>query len=347
MSRLEQKIELTERLVRKYFRKKPTCTGAIGILTPDGETVRGFGQPEGFDYANAMFEIGSITKVFTASLLSVMADQGRVRLTDSVGRYLPEAAGNPYASAITLEQLATHTSGLPRLPDNLRATITNPDNPYENYGETHLIEYLCRVSAPKKNRTSMEYSNLGAGLLGHLLARSEGKSYEETVREEILQPLSLGSTGISLSEEQIARFLPVYSFHGKLRKPWDLGVLEGAGALRSTATDLMKFLRSVMGKDSAPPAAPLRACLAPRHEVTKDLKVGLGWMVQSKKGGGTVYWHNGGTYGSTSFFGFDPDRGTGVVILTNNGTSPLTMILSSLGLAKMPVDHLGYSLLAD
>jgi CubicO group peptidase (beta-lactamase class C family) len=334
---------LADSLVNQYFKRRKSLTLTIGIVANDEQYIWGYGQHHSFDYSSAIYEIGSITKVFVTSLLSIMEKKGLVNLTDSIGKYIPELIENNKVKNITLEQLATHTSGLPRLPGNLKDTITNKLNPYENYKEHHLIDYL--KSFDSKLVQTVVYSNLGMGLLGYILSTHMKQSLDEMIREEICLPLSLTNTTFHLHEDQKARLLPVYKANGKQVLHWDLDVLAGAGALKSTVLDLINFMKANLGLSEFPFTKQLQECHQPRHTLLSDWEVGLGWMVKTEKNGEKIYWHNGGTYGSTSFIGFHKEKKAGVVVLTNNGTSTLTHILSSFGLAKMPVDAIGFKLI--
>ena len=267
-----------------------------------------------------VFEIGSITKVFTASLLADMVARGEVRLDDPVANYLPRAVRMPVRRGgrpITLLDLATQSSGLPRIPDNF--SPRDSSNPYADYSVQQLYEFLSRYQLPRDPGAAYEYSNLGMGLLGHALALRAGMSYEQFLTRRILRPLGLKETSITLTKGLDARLAPGHDGAGQVVHNWDLPTLAGAGALRSTATDLITFL--VANLDST--ATPLSRTLQQTHgerQPTNDpnLKIGLGWHVLSRPVG-KIVWHNGGTGGYRSFIGFDPVRRIGVVVLCNNG----------------------------
>ncbi|MEI6108376.1 MAG: serine hydrolase domain-containing protein, partial [Opitutae bacterium] len=219
---------------------------AGGFVT--GESVEGkvqyaaIGAPlprEGLAPEKAIFEIGSISKVFTSLLLAQTVIEGKAALTDPISKFLPPGLNlDPKVAGITLEQLATHTSGLPRLPDNLGAT--DPLDPYANFTTGRLEDFLRRYHPAATPPQSMAYSNLGAGLLGHLLERIHGRPYATLLAERITGPLGLPDTVITLSPEQQTRFATPHSGTMPV-KPWQMGSLQGAGAIRSTAADLIKF----------------------------------------------------------------------------------------------------------
>jgi D-alanyl-D-alanine-carboxypeptidase/D-alanyl-D-alanine-endopeptidase len=272
--------------------------------------------------ARSVFEIGSVTKVFTATLLAEMAGRGEVRLDEPVAELLPASVRVPSRGgrAITLVDLATQSSGLPRLPGNLAPR--DDANPYADYTEAQLFAFLASYQLPRAPGAEYEYSNLGVGLLGLALARRAGTSYERLVAERILAPLGLRDTRIALSPDQRARLVPGHDETGAAVSNWDVPTLAGAGALRSTAEDLIAFLAANLaaarGK-GGPLARAMRQAHAPRRPTASPgMSIGLGWHVVDAS---RVVWHNGGTGGYHSFVGFAPDRGVGVVLLTNSTLS--------------------------
>lgn len=277
-----------------------------GIARPiDGQTV---------------FEIGSVSKVFTATLLADMVRRGEVNLSDPVARLLPPSVRVPSRDGreITLETLATHTSGLPRLPSNLAPA--NPDNPYADYTVEQLYQFLGTYQLTRGVGESYEYSNLGAGLLGHALALRLAKSYEAVLTERVLAPLGMKDTRITLTTEMKGRLAQGYAATGYASSYWDLPTLAGAGALRSTVNDMLMFLAANLGSAGKPTLPFLEATHAARHEAGKAGQIGLGWHI--RRGADVeIVWHNGGTGGFHSFVGFDEKRGIGVVILHNSAVS--------------------------
>ena len=181
----------------------------VGVIEPKGRRVIAHGSlgkadPHPPD-SGTIFEIGSITKVFTALLLAEMAHHGEVSLFDPVAKYLPKDVRAPERSgrSITLKDLATHTSGLPRLPTNLAPK--NPANPYADYTVEQLYQFLSTYELTRDIGSRFEYSNIGGGLLGHVLARRANTNYEDLVHSRIGGPLGMNSTGITLMPKQKAR----------------------------------------------------------------------------------------------------------------------------------------------
>ena len=269
---------------------------------------------------NTVFEIGSATKVFTATLLAEMIGRGEVHLDDPVAKYLPATVRVPTRNnkQITLLDLVTHTSGLPRLPTNLQPK--DPDNPYADYTVEQMYAFLSGYELTRDIGAQFEYSNLGAGLLGHVLSLRAGMSYEALVTKRILEPLQMKDTVITLRPDLRSRLAPGHDSAGSLVANWDLPTLAGAGALRSTMNDMLKFLGANLAG-----TGPLAAVLRPTHESrrslgTPDGSIGLGWLLR-RGFGAEIVWHNGGTGGYHSFIGFDPRTGDGVVVLHNSAAS--------------------------
>jgi CubicO group peptidase (beta-lactamase class C family) len=295
-----------------------------GIIDASGRRVVAYGNTAKGGApvdADTVFEIGSVTKVFTSLLLADMVQRGEVALTDPVSKYLPPNGTMPERAGkkITLVDLATHTSGLPRLPSNLHPK--DPGNPYADYTVAQLYEFLSSYELTRDIGSKYEYSNLGGGLLGHVLARRAGTDYETLVRTRILAPLAMKSTAITLSNAMKARLAPGHDADLKPVANWDLPALAGAGGLRSTVSDLLTFIGANIGIGKLPLAPAMAAMLATRRATgIPGLEIALGWHI-STRNGREIVWHNGGTGGYRSWIGFDPKSRTGVVVLSNTSTA--------------------------
>jgi serine-type D-Ala-D-Ala carboxypeptidase/endopeptidase len=272
----------------------------------------------------SVFEIGSVTKTFTATLLAEMAGRGEVRLDEPVADLLPGVkVPSRDGRAIELLDLATQSSGLPRLPGNLAPK--DDANPYADYSEAQLFAFLRSYELPRAPGAGYEYSNLGFGLLGFALARREGTSYEALLTRRILAPLNLRDTRIALSPDLKARLVPGHDESGAAVANWDVPTLAGAGALRSTAADLAAYVAANLaadlpaGKSGGALGRAMRATHAPRRPTAAPgMSIGLGWHVVDASG---IVWHNGGTGGYHAFVAFSLARGTGVVLLANTDLS--------------------------
>jgi len=293
----------------------------VGLLEADGTTrVLAWGDPgpeklplDGV----SVFEIGSITKVFTGSVLADMILKGEVSLDDPVQAFLPPGVTVPSRNGleITLGMLSEQNSGLPGMPDNFNPE--NWSNPFADYRAEDLYEFLSGYELERDPGESFEYSNLGVGLLGHALALHAGRSYEAVVRDRILNPLGMTHTGVVLTPWMVEHLALGHREGGGVVCNWDLDALAGAGALRSTAEDMLKFLDAALD----PETGPIHRAMAYAQEERADagsMRIGLNWITQPA-GDHRLVWHNGGTGGYRTYMGLIPERGIGVVVLTNSG----------------------------
>lgn len=268
--------------------------------------------------ANSIFEIGSISKTFTAIILADMVQKGEVELGDPVAKYLPENVRMPERNGkqISLLDLATHRSGLPRLPSNL--IPQNIENPYADYSVEDMYDFLSGYSLTRDIGEKTEYSNLGIGLLGHVLALKAGLTYEDLLQRVILQPLLMDDSGIDISDAQMPRFTTGYNMVGRATMHWDLPTIAGAGAIRSTGADMMSYLLANMEMENGSLGDAMRMSHTIKSEFAgEDYKIGLAWLTREIDGDSVVY-HDGGTGGYRSFIGFDEAAQRGVFILTNS-----------------------------
>ena len=294
----------------------------VGVLRGDAApAIAAYGNPgpgaQPLD-ADSVFEIGSITKVFTTTLLLDMAGRGLVKLDDPVGKYLPEGVRVPSRNGrtITLVDLATHTSGLPRLMTNL--TPANPGNPYGSYTVAQLHAFLSNHELTRDVGAQYEYSNVGMGLLGHVLALRAGMDYEELVTDRILRPLGMTHTGITMTPWMKQHLAVGHNVAGSPVPAWDVRTIAGAGALRSTLNDMLTFARANLNPGAGKLQALMQEAHKPRHATGRPgLSVGLGWHIRDADGQ-TIVWHNGGTGGYRTWMGFDGARRTAAVVLTNS-----------------------------
>lgn len=297
-----------------------TVPGLVaGLLDADGTRrivvagEAGNGRP--LD-GGTVFEIGSITKTFTGVLLAMMAARGEVALEDPVARYLPDSVTVPQRErAITLRDLATQSSGLPRMPDNFAPQDFG--NPYADYTVGRLYAFLAAHELRRAPGAAYEYSNLGMGLLGHALARRADTSYESLLIARVLGPLGMGDTRIALSGTMRQRLAPGHDQAGRVVPNWDLPTLAGAGALRSTAHDMLTWLAAHLAPPDGVLGRAITTAQEPRAPGPGRHRVALGWHVRDA-GDSAVVWHNGGTGGYHSFAALVPARGVAVVVLANS-----------------------------
>jgi CubicO group peptidase (beta-lactamase class C family) len=287
----------------------------VGIVDEHGSSIVSDGKMDnGTDQevnGDTLFEIGSITKTFTALLLQDMIERGDMKLDDPVTKYLPESVKMPTRNGkeITLLQLVIHTSGLPENPDNLGPT-------WADYSTDQLYAFLSGYKLTDDPGTRYKYSNLGASLLGHVIELKAGTNYESLVADRICRPLEMNSTRCMLTPELKVRLTPGHNQFGdslwnENRSP----IFYPQGGLRSTANDLLKYVSAYLGV--------ARTGLAPLFEKTHEVHVQSGiptqnlgsWVVQTDPQGRKFVFHAGDTAGYSAFVGFDETRHRGVVIL--------------------------------
>lgn len=278
-----------------------------------GSTAKNRGAPVS---ERTVYEIGSITKVFTAVVLADMAVRGEVTLDEPVRLLLPDSVQVPRRDSleITLRLLASHRSGLPELPTNMASR--DPDNPYADYDATKLNAFLRGYLLPRDPGARYEYSNAGVGLLGFALAQRAHTSYESLVRQRVMDPLGLADTRITLGPALRARLARGHTAESAATA-WDFDALAGAGALRSTAADLTRLLAAAMGLERTPLDSAFRLTLVEQGDAGPGVRIALGWHVL-RRGDIRIVWHGGRTGGYRSFIGFDPARKMGVVVLSNS-----------------------------
>jgi CubicO group peptidase (beta-lactamase class C family) len=314
--------QIQQRLQLTVVQNKLKSGIVVGIIDEHGSKVIAYGNSD--DSAvkpvngDTVFEIGSVTKVFTTLLLADMVDRGQVKLDDAIGKFLPATVKLPSRNGrqITLLDLATHTSGLPRLPGDMSTIymLFHGDNPYAAYGTDQLYDFLSHYELTRDIGAQYEYSNLGMGLLGHILTIEAGVDYEKLVVNHICVPLHMDATRINLSPQLKSRLATGHDAFGSVAGNWDFDVLAGCGALRSSVNDLLKFLSANMGLSPCTLSAAMQETHAPLRKADSGQKTALGWLVTSDG----IIWHNGQTAGYKAFIAFNPQTRRGVVVLANS-----------------------------
>jgi CubicO group peptidase (beta-lactamase class C family) len=324
-----------------YVAERKNAALVIGLTQRGKRAVLGFGHVSATNAvppdAQTLFEIGSVTKVFTAIALARLELDGKVKLTDTLRASLPEKVALASAlEPVTLLHLATHTSGLPRLPGNLDTSAANLANPYLKYDAGQLHQFLASAKPNNPPGRLMDYSNVGFALLGHVLTLKAGQAYEELVRAALLEPLGMTNTVIRLSDDQRSRLTRGHSPKGEEVSGWDFDVFAPTGAIRSNAGDMLTFIEAnLVGVET-----PVGRSLTHARQLRKVGDAGdlpLGWQREvTLQGGLEVYWHNGGTGGYASFIAFNRTQQIGVVVLSNYGDAMA---------GKFEVDRIGMDLL--
>jgi len=263
----------------------------------------------------SVFEVGSVTKLFTSLLLAEMAERGEVRLDDPIARYVPPSVKSPRTREVTLLHLSQHTAGFPPFPDNMRAV--DPANPRDVYTNEALFAFLDGHRTARRAGTFHLYSNYGPALLGELLARRAGTDFESALRTRVLEPLGMRRTGLALTPQLRAAHALGHSVEGRPIPLGDVRGLLGAGSLRTTGDDMARFLEASLGLRESPLADALRATQEPRPGQAPDLPMGLGWFHATILGVRLVT-HGGATDGFRAYVALDLARKRGVVVLSNS-----------------------------
>lgn len=327
--------------LRQTVGSREKTAGMIAVVIDRGGTeIESYGSSGASDLAlnaDAVFEIMSITKVFTALLLADMVHRGEAAFPDPVAQYLPVAL-HQYSGPITLLDLATYTSGLPNMPGNLPPDWWASPDPMRDYTEAKLYEFLASYVPRYEPGKHYEYANLSFGLLGIALARRSGKSYEQLLIDRVCSPLGLSHTRITLTPTMRRRVVQGHDLAMKETQLWNWPAMPGAGCARSTARDLTAFLKANMGLT----ASPLRHAMKGMMEVRRPTSLagtstGLGWYITSD-GNEEIAWKSGLSGGCNTFIGFSMQNRRGVVLLSNFLWRPIDAGTISLGIRMIKPD---------
>lgn len=288
---------------------------AIALLDAEGAQFLSYGDRRPGGPAidpDTLFELGSLTKLFTAALLEQMVERGELKLDDPVAALLPAGTTLPSGGGeqITLLDLATHHSGLPRVPDDL--PVDDP-NPYARYDVEQLYAFLARTELASAPGVAYEYSNVGFALLGNALSLRAGKAYETLILEQVAAPLQMHDTWFGLTDAQRARLALGHDADTAPSAPWDFLAFAPTGALRSSLRDMSHWLAGALATEPDAAGAALRASMKGRRAIPGG-QIGLAWHIMRDG----LVWHNGETGGQHSFMAVDPERGKGVLVLADS-----------------------------
>ncbi len=273
---------------------------------------------------NTIFEIGSISKVFTALLAQTQVDAGKLRWDDTLAERFPDLTfASKAVGAISLRELAAHRSGLPRLPDNLEAIDFG--DPFTGYNRKKLLGFLSAFK-PKKLKKQYDYSNLGAGILGEVAADAAGLSFVEATEKHLLAPLAMSRSGFNPEKLGTDQLAIGYSAGEDAANWTSSNALAGAGSLLSTSKDLMSFVHRNLSQGA------LDEALAAIREAQYSGETALGWHLTDADTKDIMYWHNGGTGGYASFIAYRPSDKRGFVLLSSSTDYDL---ITELGFAQM------------
>jgi CubicO group peptidase (beta-lactamase class C family) len=307
--------------VRSYIERLAATGLSIGILRNGEQYFYNYGElrkgSSQLPTENSLYEIGSITKTFTAILLTEAVQSGRIRLNDPVSKYLPDSVGplKYEGKDITIQMLSNHSSGLPRMPANFAKYASDPFNPYKLYGTNQLFEFYKQFKPYRQPGTFYEYSNLAVGTLGVILEKIHNKTYEQLITEKICRPLKMTDTRQFIPKTDSQRVAIGYNEQGTYNGPWDFQAFAGAGALRSSASDMLKFAAANIDTGNS----ALHKAIQATHLVTfteGNTKTALGWII-IRPGINEVLFHNGGTGGYRSYLAINKEKKFAVIVLSN------------------------------
>lgn len=308
----------------------------VGILRDGKMSFGSAGQAlPGPGAAQPMFEIGSISKVFTGLLLAQAVERGELSLSDTLGKLLGDQHKLPApVAAVTLGQLITHTSCLPRLPGDFFNAGIDEGNPYAAYDRERMWRALTAVKLESPAPCEAVYSNYGVALVGELLSARYNKPWETLVRERITGPLGMNDT-MAVLGARAARLVPSYAGE-KDAKPWDMPAFVGAGGLRSTAPDMLKFSAAILAGKAGPLGAPAERMLQPLAKYAGH-EIGYAIMLRGAKEG-RIYSHSGGTGGFRSYWMIDPTTRESLIAMASNDKSPVWGLERQLNMEKFKVE---------
>lgn len=327
---LDKKIDS---LVRGHWSSKKNVGLSIGLIQSGKQFTYGYGTikvnsgiiPD----KQTVMEIGSITKTFAGLLVAQAEQEGKLRIQDDIRKYLSSDYPNLMFNnkPITIQHLITHTSGLPRIPDNLSDQPDyNPLDPYKNYHKQMMLDYLQKIKLKAEPGTVSAYSNYGTGLLKIILEQVYNKSFDLLLEEHLLKPFNMKHTFIQVPQDTSLQLANVYdNGHEVLR--WQLGDMVTAGGLSSTVEDMLNYLTEQYRSQNK--------AVKQSHEVLFKENTMQGtaylWVVTTLKNGNHLIWHNGATGGSSSFCGFIKETGDAVVVLGNSTESVDNLAIQLLG----------------
>jgi len=324
-------------LVQPLIDSREECGLVAGVITPNGATQTfcyGSADKPGAapaPNADSIFQVGSVSKLFLTVLFEKLAEEGRLNYNDTLGSILPASAqASADARNITLYELATHMSGLPREPiqpvqfSSLLRYMLAGHNLYSYLNKDYLYRYLRHVHTPPREKREFVYSNLGIGLLANLIEIKTGQSVTNLIVEEIIRPLGLKDTGFVLNKEQNTRLIQghvgnqaCWKLASSSMPPWDLGeILNPSGGMYSTPNDLLLFAKAHLHMLPTP-LAPVLDATHRTQILTPRGGEALGWILQNFEDGSTLTFKDGMIGGYCSYIGLDLDRKVAVVVLHN------------------------------
>lgn len=313
--------KLIDTEAQKFIKEGNSNGLVIGIIKDEKVYLKGYGSIEkGGDIVpdgKTVFELASTSKLFTTSTLQILSDKNQLNLNESIQSALIDKITLPkIAQNTNLLHLATHTSGFPSLPNSFISKMTDTLNPYKDLVTKDIYDYL-KLCEEKKANGKFEYSNFGMGLLGHILEIKTGKNYEQLVKDELLIPLEMNNTFITIDSTLQNSIAQGYSELDAPTPIWTDNVLTGAGSFLSNGEDMIKFIKANLNDDYS----SLSNSLIQSQNKIKNSDNGLGWLypdfIDKFMGVKNIVWHNGMAGGYASYLAIDRVNKFGIIILSN------------------------------
>jgi CubicO group peptidase (beta-lactamase class C family) len=311
-----------ENAIADFIQNPQNCGFSIAVIKDTTAYFYNYGETNHDNNVlpkqNTLYEIGSVTKTFCGILLAYAVKEGKIKLDDDIRNYLPgqypDLKTNKHI--IEIKHLANHSSGLPNVPNDLKIQPEYDSlNPYKNYSKEKLFAYLKKIRLENEPGQVCEYSNTGMALLGIILEKVYNRSFDELVKEKICNPNNMNNTGVNLTPYQLPQLCDGYDNNGNIMPHWDLGAFVAAGGIRSCTNDMANYIMyNLREKDAA-------VKLSHTSTINKNSNIALAWHIVNTKFNNELTWHNGATFGFSSFCGFIKAKNVGVVVFSNTSTN--------------------------
>ena len=317
-------------LAQPYIEAEILVGLSIGAIKDGGQSEVHLGKRGGGKApdSDTIYEIGSVSKAFTGMLLADAVNQGLVKLEQPAGELMPDEAMMPKWKDrnITLVDLATHSSGLPRLPDNMPSLTS--DNPYADYTSKLAREFLSKHKLRREPGTKYEYSNLGMSFLGHLICKKSGGDYDQLLARRLAGPLGMKDTRVALTKDMKSRLATPHIGPGNVAVNWDCADMPGAGGIRSSTRDMLRLAAACI----EPPQNDVGRAIDLSWKIHRqggvgEWPLGLGWHVAAD---GSTRWHNGQTGGYHATMMVNRNLKLALVVLTNTASMETDTLASDL-----------------
>jgi CubicO group peptidase (beta-lactamase class C family) len=316
-------------IIAPFATLQSTAGVSIGIFKDNQELYYGYGETKKgngvIPNSETLYEIGSITKTFTALLMMDYLQSNSLSIECPINNLLPSDIPllGHLGNSIKIKHLLNHTSGLPRLPGDFESGM-DINNPYKHYDSTKVYSFLKNFRLLVDPGEYWEYSNLGMGIAGLILERKSHKGYEELLVDKICTPMGLNKTKISLNTTDSLNLAVGYDAYGTEVSYWsDLNAFKAAGAIKSNAKDLISYGKTILNHDASALKTQIDSCLKVTYE-DNSVKMSSGWINQTVSGNEIIA-HDGGTGGFNSFIFVCKSKNIVLVVLFSNGESMYRM----------------------